>query len=138
MPRPDHAHSSADAFDHVPPDVAADARAAYALRHRSLPDPDVWLHEAEVRGCRGEPRIFSAPDTQIRVEIRCKGEWLSGHVVPGGEAELHLWHLDGSLRLPTDDGGSFEIRNCPRGPISIRITARTGPVLATNWFRCPG
>lgn len=133
-----------DIVDPPPPQVAAAARDAFALRsiEAELAELvyDSWLDDRALAGVRtssGPRRLtFDAPELTLEVQVdvadgrTCQ---LVGQVVPPRPGIVEVRHAERSLSVSVDRLGRFSVERLPPGHISLRCRAEGAPPVDTAW-----
>ena len=70
-------------------------------------------------------------------EIAADTSLVSGRVIPGGAATVHLDQIGNMQSVDLDETVSFEFGVNPDSPFRLRLVTRTGDVVSTDWIVHP-
>jgi hypothetical protein len=136
----EHSINSSDTGpDDVPPNVIAEAKAAFNARARAGLAALVWdsLIDEDAPGWHHHLR-FEHPRMWIEVSVAVNSGWSSLHGVmhpaaPAG-VELELDGVESSIKADVTRS-AFRIERFPRGLVRLRLVGLTShPVIYTDWF----
>jgi len=133
--------------DPVPPQVFADAAAAFGRRTAgavpALECHDSVLLPADsgVRAGATLPRLIGFECETLAVELQIidedDGRVVLGQLLPARAGLVHVRHVHGDTVAEADDHGRFQADHIPRGPLGLRIDVRVdggSATVTTDWI----